>query len=152
MRGPGRARRGITLIEILAYMFLLELLFALAYPLLGKGFNLHRHAQHCAQDVETSLRLARDLRRDLGAATAVSLEPGGGLGVLAPSGRLRYRPEGTRVVRTSEGGGRARAYDNIASWTAGEEGRLLRAGWSCAPRGKGGPPPVFHVAVARGGP
>jgi type II secretory pathway component PulJ len=147
-----RGSRGITLIEVLASMFLLELLFALAYPLLHKGSMLHDHAETCARDLETSLRLAQDLRRDLGAATEVSIEPGGTVVVLAPSGRLRYRSQGNRVVRTLEEGGRARAYDPIASWTAVEEGRLVRVAWSSVPRGRGGALPAFHVAVSRGGP
>lgn len=147
-----RGSRGITLIEMLTSMFLLELLFSLAYPLLHKGFKLHGHAEACALDLETSLRLAQDLRRDLGAATGVSIEPGGAVVILAPSGRLRYRSEGNRVVRTLEEGGRARVYAPVASWVAGEEGPLVRVSWSCVPRGKGGVPPAFHVAVARSGP
>ena len=147
-----KGSRGIALIEVLAYVFLLELLFTLGYPLLHKGFALHGHAQACARDVETSLRLAQDLRRDLGVATAVSFGPGGVLEILAPDGGIRYRPEGDRLVRLPLAGGSPRIYAPVASWTAGEEGRLVRAGWSCVSRGRGGAPPAFHVAVARSGP
>lgn len=141
-------RRGSSLVEMLLWFTLLGAVFALAYPTFGEALVLHRQAQACAEEVESGLRLFRDLKADLREAGEAGQGPAGALRLALPGGAVLYRQGADAIERQREGGGPVRRYPGLEGLEIRKES-LLRIRWSLKPVRKGGNPPRFEVVDAR---
>ena len=141
-------RRGFTLIEVIVTIGILVLILGMAGTELRQAMLLHRRAADCSDDVEASLRLSRDLRKDLFLARELTATSDGRLCIRLKEGTVDYAQEALGVARCRADGGR-RLYRGLREWTASANGTLDKASWELSPRGGRGVPPRYEVAMAR---
>lgn len=125
------ARRGASLVELLAVMTATSVVMTVGVGLVHRTLRLQSHTRHDLEHDHTALALGRHVRADVREATAAVTDDPAALLVLrsAAGAEVRYRvtPRGLERVATTTGGGTRREDYELPRlrWRATCAGRLV---------------------------
>lgn len=128
-------RRGISLIELLAAMTAASVVMATAAGLVHRSFTFESRSRQVLGDERTAVRLARQFREDVHAATDVRCRTAGAADpaivvIEGPHGTVTYRATDAGLVRLVDhpAGGVSREDYRVSrpiTWTADCQERLV---------------------------
>ncbi|MFO0953182.1 MAG: hypothetical protein U0835_18910 [Isosphaeraceae bacterium] len=132
MKSPnGRARRGVSLIELILIMGAMTLVLTTCAVYTHMLLRLERSGRESASDMTTTARLARQFRTDVRAASAARKGPGETLVLSSEGGgEVAYSVETGTLVRVEKQAGKTRregyAYALHAPPRFESDGKLVR--------------------------
>ncbi len=130
-RPPGRA--GFTLIEMLAYIFVLTIVLAVAYVGLHRCLDNSVALQRSVNDIARTLRIGEQWRADVRAAqSAVRQETapaGETLRLRTAAGEISYRFSGNAVFRRAGNGPEIRVLDHVKTSAMQSDRRQAVTAW-----------------------